>query len=121
MSDRAVPNLPSRDFDATSRFYGSWGFVEHYRDPVWLILRRGSIQLEFFPFPDLDPRESSFMCSIRVAEIDQLHAEIVRAGVPIAPAGAPRLSEIAVQRWGQRAAFLIDLDGTQLHLIEDAG
>ena len=24
-----------------------------------------------------------------------------------------------MQEWGQRAAFLIDLDGTQLHLIEN--
>ena len=56
MADRAVPNLPSRDFAATVAFYGRFGFGEDYRDDGWLILRRGSMRLEFFPFPDLDPR-----------------------------------------------------------------
>jgi len=27
MADHATPNLPSRDFEATSRFYGGLGFV----------------------------------------------------------------------------------------------
>jgi hypothetical protein len=43
------------------------------------------------------------MCSIRVADRDGLW------------------SAIAAQRWGQRAGFLNDIDGSQLHLIEDAG
>jgi hypothetical protein len=33
----------------------------------------------------------------------------------------PRLLPIALQEWGQRAGYLIDIDGTQLHLIEDGG
>jgi len=28
MVDHATPNLPARDFEATSRFYGALGFVE---------------------------------------------------------------------------------------------
>lgn len=119
MSDRALPNLPSREFAATAEFYGRFGFREHSRDDDWLILRRGTLQLEFFPFSDLDPRASAFMCSIRVADLDELHADIVRSGVPLVASGIPRLSPIARQPWGQRAGFLNDIDGTQLHLIED--
>ena len=44
MADRAVPNLPSRDFGATMEFYGSFGFVEDYQDDGWLILRRGAMR-----------------------------------------------------------------------------
>jgi hypothetical protein len=119
--DRAVPNLPSRDFAATVEFYGRFGFVEGFRDDEWLILRRGALQLEFFPFPELDPRTSSFMCSIRVADLNELYSAVVRAGVPVARTGIPRLTSITTQRWGQRAGFLNDIDGSQLHLIEDAG
>ena len=119
MADRAVPNLPSRDFAATVAFYGGFGFGEDYRDDGWLILRRGSIRLEFFPFPELDPRASSFMCSIRVDDLAALFAAVAAAGVPQRSTGIPRLTPIARQDWGQRAAFLIDLDGTQLHLIEN--
>ena len=79
MTDRAVPNLPSREFEATIEFYGRFGFVQHFRDDSWLIPRRGAVQLEFFPLPELDPRTSSFMCSIRVADLDERTAVGVRA------------------------------------------
>ncbi len=32
MTDHATPNLPSRNFEATSRFYAALGFSERYRD-----------------------------------------------------------------------------------------
>ena len=119
MTDHAVPNLPSRDFDDTIVFYGGFGFALAYRDDGWLILRRGELQLEFFPFPDLVPEESSFMCSIRVDELDELYQQIKGAGVVEKPVGRPRLHPVRVQPWGQRAGFLVDPEGTQLHLIEN--
>ncbi|MBN9174587.1 MAG: bleomycin resistance protein, partial [Microbacterium sp.] len=70
MADRAVPNLPSRSFDETIGFYEAVGFDVAYRDDDWLILRRGELQLEFFPYPGLVPEESSFMCSVRVDDVD---------------------------------------------------
>ena len=119
MTDRAVPNLPSRDFDDTSAFYGGFGFGPDYRDDGWLILRRGDLQLEFFLFPDLVPEESSFMCSVRVDDVDELYRQITSAGVVERAEGRPRLAPVQVQPWGQRAGFLVDPDGTQLHLIEN--
>ena len=49
--DHATPNLPARDFAATSRFYAALGFVEGWRDGGWMILTRGGLTLEFFRFP----------------------------------------------------------------------
>jgi len=121
MADRTVPNLPSRDFAATADFYARFGFTESFRDDGWMILRRGPLVLEFFPFADLDPYASSFMCSVRVNDLDELHAAIDAAGVPRAQTGIPRLMPIERQSWGQRAGFLVDPDGTLLHLIEDSG
>lgn len=117
MTDRAVPNLPSRDFDVTIAFYGGFGFEPAHRDVDWLILRRGDLQLEFFPFPDLVPEESSFMCSVRVDDVDELYRRIRAAGVAETSVGHPRLLPVRSQPWGQRAGFLVDPDGTQLHLI----
>lgn len=117
MTDHAVPNLPSRDFDDTIAFYGGFGFEPGYRDDGWLVLRRGELQLEFFLFLDLVPEESSFMCSVRVDDVDELYRQIAHAGVVEKSVGRPRLHPVRVQAWGQRAGFLIDPDGTQLHLI----
>lgn len=120
MADRAVPNLPSRDFSVTAEFYGRFGFVQTYRDESWLVLRRATIQLEFFPHPELDPRASSFMCSIRVTDVDELYSAIHAAGVSEESTTLPRLTPISRRHWGQRVGYLNDPDGTQLHLIEDS-
>ena len=121
MSDRAVPNLPSRDFDATIAFYRGFGFTERYRDGGWLILHRGGVELEFFLAPEHDPYRSWFMTSVRVADLDEFYAAVRASGVAERSTGIPRLVAVALREWGQRAGYLIDLDGTQLHLIEDGG
>lgn len=116
--DRAVPNLPSRDFDATEEFYGGFGFERIFRDDGWMILTRGGLQLEFFPYAGLDPLSSSFMCCLRVADVDELYGAIAGSGVREGTSGTPRLHPVRLQDWGMRAGFLVDLDGTQLTLIE---
>ena len=63
MADRAVPNLPSRAFDATADFYRGFGFEEAYRDDGWMILTRGSLALEFFLAPENDPYSSGYMAN----------------------------------------------------------
>ncbi len=67
------------------------------------------------------PSESWFMCSVRVDDLDGLYEAIRVSGVPEASAGIPRLMPVREQPWGQRAGFLVDLDGTQLTLIQDRG
>lgn len=90
MTDHAVPNLPSRDFDDTIAFYGGFGFELSYRDDGWLILHRGELQLEFFLFPEHVPARSSFLCSIRVDDVDALYRQIAQAGVIERSTGFPR-------------------------------
>ncbi|MGO4146377.1 bleomycin resistance protein [Paenarthrobacter sp. YAF11_1] len=116
--DLAVPNLPSGNFDVTEAFYGGFGFERRFRDQGWMILARAGLQLEFFPAPGLDPYSSSFMCCLRVADVDELYAAILQSGVPVTTAGMPRLHPVRRQTWGLRAGYLIDPDGTQLTLIE---
>ncbi|WP_430645243.1 VOC family protein [Agromyces sp. GXS1127] len=117
--DRAVPNLPSSDLDATEEFYVRLGFTRSFRDDGWMILRRGDVQLEFFPWPGLDPATSASRCTVRVADVDELAAAVVAAGVPVAEAGFPRLHEVRPREWGLRAGHLVDPDGNLLTLIEE--
>jgi catechol 2,3-dioxygenase-like lactoylglutathione lyase family enzyme len=119
MTDHATPNLPSRDFEATSRFYAALGFSERYRDDGWMILARGSITLEFFSHPEIDPLSSWFSCCLRVDDLDTFYAVCRAAGHPEGPSGYPRLHPPHLQPWGLRMAALIDLDGTLLRLIEN--
>jgi hypothetical protein len=118
-ADRAVPNLPARNLDATAEFYGGFGFASTFRDDGWMILERGTVTLEFFPHAELDPAASGVMCSIRVADVDELYAAIRASGVAESRTGFPGLHPVALQDWGARVGYLVDIDGTQLHLIEE--
>ena len=117
--DHATPNLPARDFEATSRFYGALGFAEGWRDAGWMILKRGDLTLEFFPYPDLDPLSSSFGCCLRLADLDEFYAVCVVAGLPEQCWGQPRLHPPKIEDSGKRIGALIDPDGTLLRLIQD--
>ena len=81
MTDHATPNLPSRDFSATSAFYASLGFEEGWRDEGWMILKRGEATLEFFPHPELDPLTSWFSCCLRLDDLDAFCAVAIAAGL----------------------------------------
>ncbi|KPF78947.1 bleomycin resistance protein [alpha proteobacterium AAP81b] len=117
MTDRATPNLPARDQDATIAFYAALGFTTGYRDAGWLILQRGAIELEFFNYPDLDWSTSSFGACLRLDDLDEFYAACREAGIPEATRGAPRLHPSQREAWGGRRAALIDPDGSLLHLI----
>lgn len=119
MADHATPNLPSRNFDVTSRFYAALDFVEGWRDPGWMILRRGALTLEFFPYPELDPRTSSFGACFRLGDLDAFYAVCLKAGIPETSLGWPRLHAPKVEDWGGRVGALIDPDGTLIRLIQN--
>jgi hypothetical protein len=118
-TDYATPNLPSRDFAATSAFYAALGFIEAYRNANWMILKRGDVTLEFFPHPDLDPSTSWFSCCLRLDDLDALYALCKSSGLPEAKIGHPRLHAPKTESWGGRMGALIDLDGTMVRLIQN--
>ena len=119
MSDAATPNLPSIDFEKTSQFYAMLGFYESWRDRNWMILKRGELTLEFFPYPDLDPLTSSFGCCLRLDDLDSFYAACKDAGLPERHTGRPRLHPPRVEAWGGRVGSLIDPDGTLVRLIQN--
>lgn len=119
MADAATPNLPARDFAATAAFYARLGFEEDFRDEGWMILSRGEMTLEFFPYPDLDPFQSAFSCCLRLDDLPAMMALVEASGVPDARRGIPRYHPPASDPSGLTIAYLVDPDGTLLRLIQN--
>lgn len=119
MADRSTPNLPSRSFEATSEFYRRLGFSETWRSDQWMILDRGGVTLEFFPFPDLDPATSSFGCCLRLDDVQAFFDVMVHAGVEEKAIGWPRAHRPRLETWGGTVGALIDEDGTLLRLVQE--
>ena len=117
--DHATPNLPSRDFTATVDFYARLGFAESWRDDNWMILERGGVTLEFFPYPDLDPATSSFSCCLRLDDVHSFFEDVLHSGVPEKVTGWPRAHRPKQEPWGGRVGALIDPDGTLLRLVQE--
>jgi catechol 2,3-dioxygenase-like lactoylglutathione lyase family enzyme len=112
-----APILPARDFEATARFYQRLGFavVSQYQPPdAYLILRRGEVELHFFPHFELDPAASYAGCYIRVADVDAWFNLARQAGLP--DAGIPRLVALRDRPWGMREFAVIDPNGSLLRI-----
>ena len=59
------------------------------------------------------------MCSVRVDDVDQLYRRITSARVVEKTVRIPRVHPVVTQPSGLRIGNLIDIDGTQLNLIEN--
>ena len=119
MTDYATPNLPAKDMAATSAFYQKLGFSEDYVSPGWMILSRGGLQLEFFPYPDLDPSTSSFGSCLRVDDLQGLYQACVTSGIPQAHLGMPRVHPPQKEASGLTIAYLIDPNGSLIRIIQN--
>ncbi|MGB3472964.1 MAG: bleomycin resistance protein [Erythrobacter sp.] len=123
MPDLATPNLPSRDFDATQAFYAQLGFEAGYRDNGWMILHRGEqghrVVLEFFPYPDLDPYQSSFSCCIRLDDLGAMITQLNASDVPCRDRELPRYSLPRREASGITIAYMVDPDGSLIRLIQN--
>ena len=119
MGNVATPNLPSRDFDATEEFYRRLGFEEAYRDEGWLILTGSDLMLEFFLYPEVDPRTTSFSCCLRLDDVDAFYETCRGTGIPETDRGWPRLHPPHLEHTGLRIGYLVDPDGTLLRLVQN--
>ena len=118
-ADRITANLPSRDFAATVAFYGALGFVPTHHDEGWLILKRGPLELEFFPHPGLDPWSSWFSACVRVDDLEATLAAWSQAGLPADRTAIPRLTGIFKLAGAPRMFALVDADGSLLRVLDN--
>ena len=113
-------NLPSRDFDTTLEFYRGLGFRLIWRADSWMVLSKEGMHIEFFPHPDLNPRDSWFSACLRMPEIDALHGEWSLLGISTDSTAIPRLTAITdATAPVPRIFYLVDPDGSLWRVIED--
>lgn len=106
------PKLPMRSKAATKEFYlNGLGFAQagsgDYDD--YLMLEKDSIQIHFFAFKELNPKENYGQVYIRTDNVDGLYQSLMNKGVPIHPAG-----HLQTKPWGQKEFSLLDPDNNLL-------
>lgn len=120
MTDRITANLPARDMDATAAFYAALGFAPTWKDAGWMILQRGTLELEFFSHPGIDRGSSWFSACIRVDDPDALHAAWSQLNLPTDPAAIPRITGFFTPGDAPRMFALVDPDGSLLRVMGNA-
>ena len=104
------PKLPMRNKSTTKSYYiNLLGFKELGDYENYLIVGKEQIQLHFFEFKDLDPRENYGQVYIRTDNIDELYQTLISNEVAIHPNGA-----LAVKPWLQKEFSLLDPDNNLL-------
>ncbi|SHM09691.1 bleomycin resistance protein [Roseibium suaedae] len=102
-----IPVLPSLNLDETRAFYqDQLRFNVIYQDETRLIVRRGAMELHFWP---TDKREfcESASTYIRGGGIDALYEEFRGTGVP-------HLSPFEVRPWNMKEFHILDPHGNLL-------
>ena len=114
--DLAIPTLPSRSLPATLAFYERLGFAGQLlgADDSYGIVRRGDVELHFFPHPELRPAECYAGSYVRVADVRALYGAFQTAALPVK--GIPRMEPLAAKPWGMLEFAVVDEDGNLLRI-----
>jgi hypothetical protein len=100
------PKLPMRNKESTRNYYmGGLGFSEIADYGDYLMVRKDGIELHFFAFPGLDPKENYGQVYIRTNDIDTYYKSLLAAKIKIHPNGA-----LESKPWGKREFSLLDPD-----------
>ena len=83
------PKLPMRDKALTREFYiDKLGFQQFGNDyDGYLMVQKDNIQIHFFEFKELDPKENYGQVYIRTNDIENLYQSMLDKKVSIHPAG----------------------------------
>ena len=106
------PKLPMRDKALTRDFYiNKLGFNEFGSADYdgYLMVAKDSIQIHFFEFKELDPKENYGQVYIRTNDIDNLYQLLLDNKVSIHPNGT-----LQIKPWRQREFALLDPDNNLL-------
>lgn len=106
------PKLPMRNKAVTKAFYlNKLGFTEFGTTDYenYLMIEKDNIQIHFFEFKDLDPKENYGQVYIRTNNIDDLYNTFLEKNINIHPAGP-----LQIKPWGQKEFSLLDPDNNLL-------
>lgn len=109
------PFLPSKDFDASKRFYEMLGFVKEFDGEV-AIFSIGSTSFILQQYFQKEWAEN-FMMQLMVDDLDSWWNHISALGLAtqfgVSPPKAP-----AMQPWGLRIAYVTDPSGVLWHIAQ---
>lgn len=106
------PKLPMRDKNVTREFYiNMLGFKEYGNTDFdgYLMMEKDQIQIHFFKFKELDPKENYGQVYIRTDTIDRLHQSFLDYKTSIHPNGP-----LEIKPWGQKEFSVLDPDNNLL-------
>ncbi len=101
------PKLPMRNKFVTKDFYiNELGFHQFGNDfDNYLMIQKDSIQIHFFEFKELDPKENYGQVYIRTDDIDNLYQSLIDKHLSIHPAG-----QLQIKPWSQKEFSILDPD-----------
>lgn len=104
------PKLPMRNKALTKDFYiSNLGFKELGDYDDYLIVGKDNIQIHFFGFKQLNPKENYGQVYIRTNDIDKLYQILLDKKVIIHPNG-----HLETKPWGQKEFAILDPDNNLL-------
>ena len=105
------PKLPMRDKSATKEFYisklGFQQFGGEYEG--YLMVQKDNIQIHFFEFNELDPKENYGQVYIRTGNIDEWYKLALDKKINMPEAG-----DLQLKPWRQKEFSLLDPDNNLL-------
>lgn len=107
-----IPKLPMRNKAATKDFYLSQlGFTDIGSADYdgYLLVRKDNVEIHFFEFRELDPKENYGQVYIRVDDIETLYKSMLDNHNNIHPAG-----HLQAKPWGQKEFAMLDPDNNLL-------
>lgn len=106
------PKLPMRNKAITRDFYlNKLGFQEFGSADFdgYLMLQKDNIQIHFFEFKELDPKENYGQVYIRTDDIDGFYQFLLDIKTAIHPNG-----KLQIKPWGQKEFSVLDPDNNLL-------
>ena len=106
------PKLPMRDKNVTRLFYiNKLGFKEYGNTDFdgYLMIEKDQIQIHFFEFKGLDPKENYGQVYIRIDNIDGFYQTLLDSKTSIHPNG-----KLESKSWGQKEFSVLDPDNNLL-------
>ncbi len=105
------PKLPMRNKIITKDYYiNKLGFQQFGGDyDGYLMIEKDNIQIHFFEFKELDPKENYGQVYIRTNDIDALYQSLLDNNIAIHPNGA-----LELKSWKQKEFSLLDPDNNLL-------
>lgn len=104
------PKLPMRSRDNTIQYYTvQLGFSLLADHGDYLIVKKDNVEIHFFGFKNLNPKENDGQVYIRTDDIEQLYQSFINTGITIHPNGS-----LQTKPWGQKEFSLLDPDNNLL-------